>query len=112
VFWAISNPLCCQRGGKDAGLGYADVSNSPMWPWRIVFRLHRQRDDGEPPWAGGRNRARRSLGHHGQDDGSCAVRRGSRRITFGDDKAYDAREFVDDLRQLNVAERGAATLSW
>ena len=27
---------------------------------------------------------------------------GSRRITLGADKAYDTREFVDDLRDLNV----------
>src|SRR6266849_105506 len=36
---------------------------------------------------------------------------GSRRITVGADKAYDAREFVDDLRDLNVTPHIAQNLS-
>jgi transposase len=36
---------------------------------------------------------------------------GSRRITLGADKAYDAREFVDDLRKLNVTPHLAQNTS-
>jgi transposase len=36
---------------------------------------------------------------------------GSRRITLGADKAYDAREFVDDLRELNVTPHLAQNTS-
>jgi transposase len=36
---------------------------------------------------------------------------GSRRLTLGADKAYDAREFVDDLRDLNVTPHIAQNLN-
>ena len=36
---------------------------------------------------------------------------GSRRLTLGADKAYDAREFVDDLRDLNVTPHIAQNTS-
>ena len=36
---------------------------------------------------------------------------GSRRITLGADKGYDAREFVDDLRELNVTPHVAQNTS-
>jgi hypothetical protein len=36
---------------------------------------------------------------------------GSRRLTLGADKAYDVREFVDDLRDLNVTPHIAQNTS-
>jgi transposase len=44
---------------------------------------------------------------------TMVVRRspGSRRITLGADKGYDAREFVDDLRELNVTPHVAQNTS-
>jgi transposase len=44
---------------------------------------------------------------------AMVVRRspGSRRITLGADKGYDAREFIDDLRELNVTPHVAQNTS-
>jgi hypothetical protein len=36
---------------------------------------------------------------------------GSRRLTLGADKAYDVREFIDDLRDLNVTAQIAQNTS-
>ena len=76
--------------------------------------LHRPRADGEPPRPAGRrlpDAGRRACRAGGGAAHDRASRRPAAAITLGADKGYDAEDFVNELRSMNVTPHVAQNTS-